>query len=79
MNYRIFFILLFATLILLFQCDRKTDPIIEDDDDDLESELYFPPTGSDEWETSSLLELGWNENASDELYSFWSQMEPGLF
>lgn len=32
-------------------------------------ELYFPPIGSDTWESSSPDELGWNTDAEEELYN----------
>jgi CubicO group peptidase (beta-lactamase class C family) len=34
------------------------------------SDLYFPPIGSDTWETTSLSELGWNEAAATPLLEY---------
>jgi len=38
-----------------------------------EGQLYFPPTDSQEWETVSPEELGWNETMLSELKAFLSQ------
>ncbi len=53
MKYLIIIVLCF----FLFACDKEDDIIIINSE---ESTLYFPPLNSDEWESTSLSELGWN-------------------
>lgn len=53
--------------ISLFGCSSQDDqtPIPTDDDDtgvDLTT-MYFPPLSGNEWETASMEDLAWNENA----------------
>lgn len=52
-------------LLLFFGCSSddhsQTAPI---------ADLYFPPIGSDSWETTSRADLGWNENAVPPLLEY---------
>lgn len=41
--------------------------------------LYFPPLGSDEWETTALSELQWDETATQELYTFLEEKNTKAF
>jgi len=45
--------------LVFFSCSNDEQNIPDDNDNN--SELYFPPINSDVWETSTLSELGWNE------------------
>ena len=53
MKYAILMVLVFFAL----GCDKDDDSIINPP---VESTLYFPPLNSDEWESKSPSELGWN-------------------
>ena len=74
-----------AVLIFLTGCSDSEDPlpndqmeedIIDDDpqddktDENSDSTLYFPPTGSNSWETVSTNSLGWNTEVIKELEDF---------
>ncbi len=54
--------LLFALLLLSAGC-KKDNP-------EPTTQLYFPPTTSNEWETATPASLGWNEAALPDLRSF---------
>lgn len=58
---------LVVTLFLVLSCSKDTN---DDSPDPGEQELYFPPIGSDEWETTSLASLDWNASAEQPLYDF---------
>ncbi|SFZ93008.1 CubicO group peptidase, beta-lactamase class C family [Flaviramulus basaltis] len=48
----------------LYNCSSSNDPIEKPEEENPTPEtLYFPPIGSDDWETYSLTELNWNEAA----------------
>lgn len=51
---------------------RKKEP-------DISETLYFPPIGSQTWETVSPASLGWNTNALTDLYTFLSQSNTRAF
>ena len=53
-------------MMSLFNCsnDEPTDPKPTNKD------IYFPPINSDAWETKSISELSWNENALQPLLNF---------
>ena len=55
-------------LFLFFACTTTTtdDAVV----DPIEDSLYFPPIGSDDWETSTLTELNWNTNNLQDLLLF---------
>ncbi|MGY8933736.1 MAG: serine hydrolase domain-containing protein [Flavobacteriales bacterium] len=63
MKYLIIIVLCF----FLFACDKEDDIIITNSE---ESTLYFPPLNSDEWESTSLAELGWNTSELVELLTY---------
>lgn len=54
-------------LALIISCS-SSDEII--DDNIISQEFYFPPINSTDWETSSLQDLNWNENALTDLEVF---------
>lgn len=67
---RFLFLLL---LIGLLACGKEAN------EPEIESGDYFPPVGSDVWETSTLESLNWNEAAANELYDFLSQNSTRAF
>lgn len=71
-NYR--FIYLFALLLssLLISCDEEGEgPGGEETPEQAEnSEMYFPPVGSDEWETVTPAEIGWDTANFNEAIRF---------
>jgi CubicO group peptidase (beta-lactamase class C family) len=60
MNYLLLFL-----LPIFFACSS-----IESPKPRVTQELYFPPVGSTEWETTSLPTLGWNANEVPKLDAF---------
>lgn len=76
-------------LILLFlgslACENNSDEIadilIEENDPDQNPgpSLYFPGTTSDDWETTSPEELGWNSDAEQELIDFLGEKNTKAF
>lgn len=71
---------IFSLLALLFlaSCSSDNVNVIGQDEEQIADEeiveeqtsLYFPQNTSDTWETVSLDDLGWNQTAVQELYSF---------
>ncbi|MEP0211733.1 MAG: serine hydrolase domain-containing protein [Cellulophaga sp.] len=60
----------FVTVTLfcfLFGCSTDSDTAIENIDS---NKLYFPPINSDEWQTNSISNLNWNEDALQPLLDF---------
>ncbi len=62
----------FALLFMVFSCSKnsskdQTPPIAKTPES---IEFYFPPAGSNEWETSSISELGWDTDAEQPLLDF---------
>ena len=78
---------LFLILVLLgcLSCDNKSndfsDILIEENGPDQNPgpSLYFPGTNSDDWETESLEELGWNSIAEQELIDFLQEKDTKAF
>jgi CubicO group peptidase (beta-lactamase class C family) len=59
---------LICTLAILASCKKETkDPLPTDP---LPESMYFPPTGSKEWQTTSPTTLGWNETELNNLYAY---------
>jgi len=54
-------------LPLISSCTKKDDNTI---DPPKNVEMYFPPTESNEWEASSISDLNWNEDKTEDLYNF---------
>ena len=65
MKYYIFFFLI--VFIACYNCSSN-EPVSENDETN--SELYFPPLNSDTWETISISSLGWSENALQPLLNY---------
>ncbi len=71
--------LIYALLcvIVSFSCASDDDAVIINPP--LEDELYFPPINSDVWETKSIADLGWNEDALQPLLDFLEDSETKSF
>ncbi|MCC1485149.1 serine hydrolase domain-containing protein [Winogradskyella immobilis] len=63
-------------LIISFSCTSSDSIEISEPEDE---GLYFPPINSEIWETSSLSELNWNENALQPLLNFLDDSETKAF
>jgi CubicO group peptidase (beta-lactamase class C family) len=62
---------IFFFLVLIYSCNPSDDSnVLSIDDSSITETLYFPPINSSTWETTSLSELNWNENALSDLLSF---------
>ncbi|WP_224482895.1 serine hydrolase domain-containing protein [Robertkochia aurantiaca] len=57
----------------------ETPPDQDNDDSPDTATLYFPPLGSEAWETLSPESLGWDLNARDELLDFMEQEQSSAF
>lgn len=77
------FLSYFLLSFLFFGCstDGSDDGNQDNDNSDLPqgTNLYFPPTNSSEWSTSSMTELGWNTNAEQSLRDFLEEKETKAF
>jgi CubicO group peptidase (beta-lactamase class C family) len=68
-TYRLFYVITLLLAFLVVGCSEDDDPKNDQDTEqpgdgpggEEEEEMYFPPIGSDDWETTSPEELGWNE------------------
>ncbi|NDI98243.1 serine hydrolase [Flavobacterium sp. LaA7.5] len=61
-------ILLLLSVFFILSCnsDDNNTPAVEGETE----EMYFPDNNTDVWETKSLTELGWDESAKNELFTF---------
>jgi len=67
-------ILLFS-LLLLASCSKDDNPAPTHPD----TSMYFPANSGTEWETTSISELGWNQNAIQPLKDFLVQKNTKSF
>lgn len=58
----------FILLLLFFNC--STDDSNPSDNMPPEETLYFPPITGNDWETTTTLDLNWNDQALDHLYTY---------
>lgn len=73
MEYRCF--LLILILFTIGSCSKSDDePVVQPIDG-----IYFPPLGTDEWETTSASELNWNLDRLEELKEFLVQKNSKSF
>lgn len=56
-----------SIITLLSSCVNNDDSSGEED---IDTEMYFPPIGSDNWETIDINSLGWQTDELDNLYSY---------
>ncbi|MQP53406.1 MULTISPECIES: serine hydrolase [unclassified Flavobacterium] len=56
-------IIIFVVALLLFSCSSE-------DTSNNEEEMYFPPIGSSTWETKTISNLGWNQDAVQPLLDY---------
>ena len=74
---KIISVIVFFGILCTIQCsvnNTDPDPVIPD-----EEGLYFPPDGSEIWETLTTDELGWNTGKITELVSFLANNETKAF
>lgn len=55
------------------------DEMDSSDDQDTANSIYFPPIGSDTWETITATELGWDANSIDELDTYLEENNTKAF
>jgi CubicO group peptidase (beta-lactamase class C family) len=72
------FLLSLLLLFVLISCSSD-DKLTENINNSIESEIYFPPLNSDEWETKSLTELNWNENQLEILLDYLEEKNTKSF
>ncbi len=62
---------------ILLSCSKESkDPIEEPDD---QTDIYFPATNSNTWETTTFSELNWNEDQLEPLLSFLEEKNTKSF
>jgi CubicO group peptidase (beta-lactamase class C family) len=61
---------LFILVIGLFSCSNDDDPIVDVPFPLPTESIYFPPNGSNVWETKSIGDLGWNQNKVQPLLDY---------
>lgn len=68
-------LLLLFTFFVAVSCgkDSGTEPVVD------ESSLYFPPTNSTDWETSTPEEQGWDETELNNLYTYLQEQNTRAF
>lgn len=67
--------ILLVSLLLLTSCSKDDSTTMPNPD----TSMYFPPNSSAEWETTSVTELGWNQNAIQPLRDFLVQKNSKSF
>ncbi|MGB5818102.1 MAG: serine hydrolase domain-containing protein [Saonia sp.] len=85
-------LLVIAILLCFFSCSSDTtdiaeepvsegpeEPIDMEDPDPVGAELYFPPTDSNTWETTSIDALGWNASAEQPLLDLLEEKNTKAF
>lgn len=65
-------------LLTFFNCSTKNDSTGPNTNPDI-SDLYFPPLNSDNWETATLTELGWNESELQPLLNYLEEKHTKSF
>ncbi len=74
---KITFLMLNMLLLVIVACsDTAENP---DPEEELINGLYFPETGSGDWNTYTLPELGWNTTAEQELYDLLEEKDTKAF
>ena len=75
--------ILFFVILGMYLSACSTDADTQNEEDVAESEtitsMYFPPLNSNEWETTTLSELQWNETAVQGLYTFLEEKNTKAF
>lgn len=67
------YILYLTVLLTLFSCQKDQQPA------PAEEPMYYPPTGSNSWETKSISSLGWNTAAIQPLKDYLQQKNTKSF
>ncbi|GAA3511649.1 serine hydrolase [Aquimarina addita] len=69
----------FLIILINFSCSKDT--VAEDDfiNSPDTTGLYFPPISSDDWETMTITDLGWNTEAEKSLYDFLEENDTKSF
>ena len=69
--------IIFTSIIIIFSCSKET--IIEENINENNHEIYFPPLNSTIWETESITKLGWNETQLQPLLTFLEEKNTKSF
>ncbi|WP_299437666.1 serine hydrolase domain-containing protein [uncultured Aquimarina sp.] len=70
---------LFLLLSFTLSCSDNSNEIIDEVVIENPDEIYFPPVNSDDWETTTITDLGWNTDAEQPLYNFLKEKETKAF
>lgn len=68
----------FFTIVFLFSCSSNNGDISTNFPPD-DSQIYFPPNGSEIWETKAASDLGWNEDKIEPLINFLDEKNTKSF
>jgi len=67
-HFKVWFILFI--MLLMYSCSTSSDDSHNNTVIEEETELYFPPISGTTWESSTPSDLGWNEAALTDLYTY---------
>ncbi|MBM1106334.1 serine hydrolase [Aurantibacter crassamenti] len=81
MNHRFILFFTFSILFFIGCSSDKMEPVEEKEIEEtkISEEIYFPPIGSDEWETISPSELSWDESNTQLLIDFLEEKNTKSF
>jgi CubicO group peptidase (beta-lactamase class C family) len=78
-TYRFFYVVTLLMASLMMGCSEDDEPVKDETDqtddgdngdNDVEAPMYFPPAGSDEWETTTPSDLNWDVANFDEAVKY---------
>ena len=72
----IHFCILVLGLLFCFSCSSEDDSTPNEPEPEA---VYFPPINSDNWETTAISELNWNESELQPLLDFFQPLVTGFF
>ncbi|WP_179346051.1 serine hydrolase domain-containing protein [Winogradskyella ursingii] len=69
---------LFFGFLLLVACSSR-DNTNQEEEENTSDNIYFPPLNTDQWDTKSISELGWNENELQPLLNYLEEKNSKSF
>ncbi|MFD2565397.1 serine hydrolase domain-containing protein [Aquimarina rubra] len=71
--------LVFLILGFIFSCSDDSNELFIEEPNPDQNSMYFPPINSEEWETITIADLGWNADAAAPLYNFLEEKDTKAF
>lgn len=66
-------------LLIIFISSCSSTETIQQEIPEVNNEVYFPPLNSNQWETTTVSELGWNQNQLQPLYNYLEEKNSKSF